>query len=154
MLTEIRGSHVRTHGSWARMRHVSTSAISPRTTICVQGRVCVYIMCVNTDPSVVCRSMTVRRGNRTRTHVCATPYRQPTHTGTLVCMGEAPTHTPAHGIAQKSYLHIFMYRSLYTGHMGGEGGTHAVAARARTARARIHTRICSGGCMHGRSTHA
>ncbi len=53
------------------------------------------------------------------------------------------------------FTDVTMYRPLYTGRMGGERGTHAgrrTQTRARSS-SRPHTRVCSGGCEHGRSAH-
>jgi hypothetical protein len=65
-----------------------------RTTIGVHGRACVHIVWKFRSRGA-CESMAVRRGNRTRTHEAQRRTVSP-RTRTLVRIGEAPTHTPAH----------------------------------------------------------
>jgi hypothetical protein len=80
----------------------------------------------------------------------AAPYHQPAHTGTSVCMGEAPTCNPRACVAQEPCSS--MYISIHIGHMGCERGTRAETTRTRApkanARAQVHI-----GCEHGRSKH-
>jgi hypothetical protein len=87
-------THERAH---ARARGRGRVACPPRrharTTIGVRGRACACTV-YTYRPIPVCRSMAVRRGNRTRTHEAQRRTVSPAHTGTLVCIGETPTHTP------------------------------------------------------------
>jgi hypothetical protein len=86
--------------------------------------------------------MAVRRGNRTRTHE-AQPCRQLRAHGHVSMHGRGTDMQPPRMRSTGAiFIGVTMYRPLYTGHMGGERGTHAhahalAAARART-RARVH----------------
>jgi hypothetical protein len=105
-------------------------------------------------PIPVCRSMAVRRGNRTRTHEAQRRTISPAHTGTSACMGEAPTHTPAHALHRSR---IYRCIDIYIPDAWEPSEVHMrtthTNTRAAAARARTRARVCSGGYGHGRSAH-
>jgi hypothetical protein len=71
----------------------------------------------------------------------ATPYRQPAHTGTLVCMGEAPTY-PRACVAQELYLQMVPCIDLSISDTSAASETHTYtntrAQQLGPARARAH----------------
>jgi hypothetical protein len=91
----------RTHTS-ARMHarlgayvgHVRHGGMRVRRSAYRAGRVCKECIQI---PTHRCVSVHGNEEMKPHSHTrSAAPYHQPAHTGTLVCMGEAPTYTPAH----------------------------------------------------------
>jgi hypothetical protein len=93
-------AHARTPG---RVRAACRPRRYARTTIGAQGRVCACTV-YKYRPIGGCQPMAVSRGKLYSHTRSAASYRQPAHTGTLVCMGEAPTCNPRACIAQEPYL--------------------------------------------------
>jgi hypothetical protein len=99
-------------------------------------------------PIGACRSMAVRRGNRTRTFEAQHRAIKPTHTGTLVCMGKAPTH-PRACVAQEPYLQVLPCLDLNIPdtwvpsevHTPDNTHTNARAQQLGPARARMQRRV-------------
>ena len=90
--------------AWARTCRMSAPAIRAYD----DGRAgqSVWINCIPM-PTHPCVPVHGCRERKTYSHTrAAAPCRPPAHTGTFVCMGEAATHIPVHGIAEKSYLHV------------------------------------------------
>ena len=101
----------------------------------------VWIYCIPI-PTHPCVSVHGCKERKTYSHTrSAAPCRRPAHTGTLVCMGEAPTHTPVHGIAEKSYLHVLQCMDLYI-------SNRSVASEVHTRTTRTQTHARSSSCPH------
>jgi hypothetical protein len=102
-------------------------------------------------------ALATRAYDNRRTGQGAAPCRQPTHTGTLVCMDEEPTR-PRACVAQEPYLQMLPCIDLYISDRWVPSEAHTpddAHKRARAeARARTRARVCSGGCARGRTAHA